>query len=393
MFIDWENLKYSLREATNGDEPDVSAFVAALRGRVGRFAVARAYADWEDVNHRRTSDAMRLYRHGIDPVYVPTRPFPGSVSRIANSVDVKMTADAIETGFTHPGISAFVLCSGDHSLLHSLRSLRMRGCTVYVVGVRGHTSSLLEEQADGLWFYQDLVPRPLQVAVSPAFTAASEASIPRPAPLSGAEISDIEGLLRLLVQLVRDRSAANGIPLLSYLGGRVSERIPGFKASDYGTFERFIEIVQLAQTRNLLKIISWNGHKAAVLPDDPLVGNVANRTGAEEPVFPLSDSVPDGTLDEQIARLVALVRENNEGGGYSYVAGLGGQFMQRYPAFRAGDFGLQRFGDLVELAAEQNQVRIIGRATARFVLLPDAPLPGMTASEGIPDATEPYPAE
>ncbi|MBC8141269.1 MAG: NYN domain-containing protein [Armatimonadetes bacterium] len=127
LFVDWENLKYSVREET-GDDPDLPNLIAALRLHVGRFAVARAYADWEDNDHRRTSDAMRLYQMGVDPVYVPTRLFPGSPNRIPNSVDVKMTADALETSFLHPAMETFVFFSGDHSLLHSLRSLRLGKC-------------------------------------------------------------------------------------------------------------------------------------------------------------------------------------------------------------------------------------------------------------------------
>lgn len=382
LFADWENLKYSVREET-GDEPDLPALIAALRMRVGRFAVARAYADWDDSDHRRTSDAMRLYQLGIDPVYVPTRLFPGSTSRIPNSVDVKMTADAMETSFLHPGIEAFVFFSGDHSLLHSLRSLRMRGAKVCVVGVKGHTSTLLERQADCLWFYHELVPRPVQSIAAPAVTPVNSVIAPRPVPDSGAEAGNIEGLLQLLVQLVKDRSASNGVPLLSFLGGQVSQKVPGFRVSDYGAFERFIEIVQVAQTRNLLQIITWNGHKAAVLPDDPLAEAAKVRLGAE----PTESLAPDGTLDEQIARLVALVREKSADGSYPFVAGLGGQFMQRYPAFRATDFGLQRFNDLVELAAEQRQVRIIGRATARFVLPPDASPGEIPTNASVPEAS------
>ncbi len=402
LFIDWENLKYSLREHTGG-EPALPALVAALHREVGRLAVARAYADWDDYGHRRTNDTMRLYRLGIDPVYVPTRPSPYS-NRIVNSVDVKMTADALETSFTHPQIDTFVFVSGDHSLLHPLRSLRMRGIKVFVVGVEGHTSNLLEEQADRVWYYhelaesagtEDAVPRPSPGTNGTAGplppprpsapgTATAAASLP-PQP-TGPE-DKMEEFLRLVVQLIRERRANNGIPLLSYIGAGIKARLPGFQPGDLGPFERLIDLVEYAEKQGRVRIILSNGHKAVVLPDDPLIPTtgkapaVANASNPLPPPLSPSPATPEGVegatepvpVAEQLSRFVELVREKRVGSFYPQVAGLGGLFMQRFPSFRATDYGMQRFNDLVELAAERGMVRIVGRANARFVLLPGDP--------------------
>ncbi|MEJ7654087.1 MAG: NYN domain-containing protein, partial [Chloroflexia bacterium] len=70
LFVDWENLKYSLRE--HDEAPDTKALMESVK-RFGRVVVARAYADWQEYDHRLNFDARRLYHAGIEPVYVPVR--------------------------------------------------------------------------------------------------------------------------------------------------------------------------------------------------------------------------------------------------------------------------------------------------------------------------------
>ena len=388
LFVDWENLKYSLREQT-GEEPDMPTLVATLRRRVGRLVVARAYADWDDVDYRRTNDVMRLYRLGIDPVYVPTRSSPYS-RRIMNSVDVKMTADAVETVFTHPQIEAFVFVSGDHSLLHPLRSLRVRGVKVYVVGVEGHTSGLLEEQADSLWLYHDLAPRPVSATPSAPVLSVYGAPTTTPPAANGngkATPKTLDELLKWLVLRVRERRLANNIPLLSWLGGTVSLQIPGFQVSDYGEFERFLDIIQCAERRNLLKIILYNKEKAAVEPDDPLATSMATQTTLSAPDPPPPVAVPVIPIETQLERLIVLVSEKPGGRDHTTLARIADLFAERFPTFRAVDYGMQRFADLVDIAAEQGLVRVIGRAGARFVVLPEPERVSTPAVETPPDNT------
>src|SRR5947209_11760541 len=86
LFIDWENLKWSLRDL--GRAPNISSILDAARER-GRVVVARAYADWQQPAHH--LDPPNLYRAGISPVYIPSR--MGSEAKVSkvlkNSADVK----------------------------------------------------------------------------------------------------------------------------------------------------------------------------------------------------------------------------------------------------------------------------------------------------------------
>ena len=73
LFIDWENLKWSLRDI--GRSPNISSILDAARER-GRVVLAMAYADWQQGGHH--LDPPNLYRAGISPVYVPSRTGDGA---------------------------------------------------------------------------------------------------------------------------------------------------------------------------------------------------------------------------------------------------------------------------------------------------------------------------
>ena len=187
LFIDWENFKISL--AVRGRTPNVSALKEEVANH-GRVVVSKAYADWvsRSPELRGASqfilDPPSLYAAGIEPVYVPTRLPPGGsfqpgrTMRIKNSVDVKMTADCIDTAHNFPNINTFVLVSGDSDFIHVINSLRAVGKRVLVVGVSWATSRRMADHVDGLIFYDSDVD-PINVP-EPAFRG----RIAPPAPLA-----------------------------------------------------------------------------------------------------------------------------------------------------------------------------------------------------------------
>ena len=164
LFIDWENFKISL--ATGRRTPNVSALKEEV-SNLGRVVVAKAYADWVTRSpelrgaSQFINDPPALYAAGIEPVYVPTRIYPGATGssessrgpRIKNSVDVKMTADCIECAHSYPNIGTYVLVSGDSDFIHVVNTLRTMGKQVVIIGVSWSTSRRLADQSDGLILY------------------------------------------------------------------------------------------------------------------------------------------------------------------------------------------------------------------------------------------------
>ena len=150
LFIDWENFKISL--AVGHRMPNVSALKEEAANH-GRVVIAKAYADWvaRAPELRGASqfinDPPALYAAGIEPVYVPTQLPGGTASspeshrrvRVKNSVDVKMTADCIESSHAYPNIGTYILVSGDSDFIHVINTLRGHGQTGdYYRGVLEH---------------------------------------------------------------------------------------------------------------------------------------------------------------------------------------------------------------------------------------------------------------
>ncbi len=366
LFIDWENIKYSLRE--RGEEPDVPLLTRTAAG-YGRLVVARAYADWQDYDHRRSHDPMRLYRAGIEPVYVPGRSSPYSPERVRNSVDVKMAADCVEVSFTHPHINTFVLVSGDHSVVHIINSLRLRGSEIVVIGVAGNTAEAIGQRVDRLVFYHDLLDPGSQEAV----------------PSQQIVAGDLDSALQVLVGLTRERRDKGYYPLLSWLGLQMPLRVAGFRPQDYG-FVRFGDLVRDAEQKGILRVVRINGQDTAVLPDDELLleasGEAPTGSGdAASPAQPPPGADQAADLSAALDFLVDLVREQRERGSYPLLAGLGGQMTQRLSGFRAENYGFARFGDLVRYAEQQGRVKIVARGKQRFVLPPGDELPALAGGE------------
>src|SRR5436190_291271 len=168
MFIDWENIKYSLLNRDNR-LPNVQALKDA-GARFGRVVTAKAYANWQEGHNLR--DPNDLYSVGIEPIYVPTI-FIGpsdnaddrGLPRRKNSVDIKLAVDLVEFALSNPTVNTFVLVTGDGDFIHLINNLRTRGKRVVIIGTSWNTSWQLTNSADTFIAYDIDVdpasPRPL----------------------------------------------------------------------------------------------------------------------------------------------------------------------------------------------------------------------------------------
>ncbi len=354
LFIDWENIKYSLKE--RGEEPDLRALLQAAT-RYGRLQTARAYADWVDYEHRRTLDPAHLYRAGIEPVYVLCRrQTPFGWERVANAVDVKLTADVLETCFTRADVTTFVLVTGDQSVMHLISPLRTRDKTLIVIGVEGNTAEYIGERVDRLIYYHDLL---------------GDASFRPPA----APPADLETVLRTMVELLREQRAAarGGYSNLAGLGGQMSQRLPGFRAADYG-FERFGDLVRHAEQQGLVQLAAQGPRTYVLLPGEelPPPGEAQSQEAAYGPSEAPAGANAD--LDTAVQTLATLVRERRAEGNLPLFAWLGVAFSQRLPGFSLFAHGFLKFGDLARHAERQGAIQIVTRGTHYLALPPGDPL-------------------
>ena len=273
----------------------------------GRVVVGKAYADWVSRSPELKGasqfihDPPSLYAAGIEPVYVPTRLpprggsyQPGRTMRIKNSVDVKMTADCIETAHSFPNINTFVLVSGDSDFIHVINSLRAVGKRVLVVGVSWATSRRMADHVDGLIFYDSDVD-PITVP-EPIYRSRAAA----PAPLSNPGRHQLPEVIRAIEDLIRAERAAGHTLLLTSLKQRLMRRIPGFDERKLG-FSGFKKLMlRVAEEGNIkirsIDLVDWilmanepdpvpqaHDDDAADLPDADYRSSDDNASDADAP--------------------------------------------------------------------------------------------------------------
>lgn len=146
VFIDFENIRYSLRNIYGG-EPDISALMDRAR-KYGNIAVAVAYADFSEHPDwiRRQMDIAGITARDI-PLRKVTR---DGTERVKSSADIHMVMDVMETVLDRPNINTYLLMSGDSDFIRLVSWLRNRfGKTVVIAGVPGATSQDLVTAAGG----------------------------------------------------------------------------------------------------------------------------------------------------------------------------------------------------------------------------------------------------
>jgi len=276
LFIDWENLRYSLWKKHL--IPNLTALTEIV-GRFGRLVVARSYADWLDQFFLKLRDQMHLYQAGIEPVYVPARTEPDAAGRRKNSIDVKMSSDCMEVSYTSTNIKTFVLVSGDADFLHVANSLRRMGREVIVIGVSWSTSSRISERVDELIYYDEEIAEAGAAPVRQVVRARPAAAA---VPLAAAG-KDLDGVLTTLVGLVREQRAQGSYPLLAWLGTQIRRRMPGFHLADY-QFSKFKDLLKHAEERGLLKVVTRDLVDWAILPGEELPAEEGDAPGDADPV-------------------------------------------------------------------------------------------------------------
>jgi uncharacterized protein (TIGR00288 family) len=273
LYIDWENIKYSLWNR-DGRAPNALALKEAASG-YGRVVVAKAYANWQEAQHQ--ADPNDLYSAGIEPIYVPTRTYASNDSmqaaiRRKNSVDVKLTVDAVDYCLMNPNIRNFVLVTGDGDFIHLVNALRSRGKQVVVIGCSWSTSWQLTSTAD--YFI------PYDVDVDPLHTA--DAHEP------GQTDADLERAFDTLVHVMHDIRREGEPNVFAQIKLMLLSRLGHFDERQHG-FARFKDFMREAERRGLVQTYTVGLIDRAYLPDEQIELGIATQ----EHELELTDSESD----------------------------------------------------------------------------------------------------
>lgn len=276
LFIDWENLKYSLR--SRGRVPNLSALRSAVEP-LGRVVIAKAYADWED----HPGDPDKLYQAGIEPQYVPTKPSrqpagaaPDSPARIPNSVDIKLTADTIETCHNFSHIQIFVLVGGDRDYLHAANILRPYGKTIVVIATSWSTSARLAERVDRVIYYDQEVDPSLARAPAPA-ARGSTTTRPTRTWLTPRQLSRA---IEAVVAIIHEYREQGRRPSVQQMKAELHRR-EDFLDETRLDHPRFRRLLEQGERLSKFRVITEGLTEWVVLPEDQL----ASGEGATAPDF------------------------------------------------------------------------------------------------------------
>lgn len=156
VFIDFDNIEIGVK-TTLQREFDVAAVLDSLKER-GEIVTKFAYANWG----RMEGSTRALSEHAVQMVQRDPSPRGDK-----NGADINLALDALEMALRHDHINAFAIVSGDSDFIALVNKLKQYDKTVFVVGGRAFTSTILQKNCHEFISYESVIdeqrPRPVHV--------------------------------------------------------------------------------------------------------------------------------------------------------------------------------------------------------------------------------------
>ncbi len=338
VFVDYDNIEIGVK-STLRREFDVSLALGALKER-GDIVAKFAYANWgrqEGATRQMAENAVQM---------VQRIPSPRGDK---NGADINLALDALEMAFTHAHVNAFAVVSGDSDFIPLVNKLKEYGKTVFVLGGKAFTSTILQQNCHEFVSYESLLEDGASIVATPMpdrreRPERSERAErperkdkrergPRPAPLDlGQAMPLVERALQVL-----ERRAVQ--PQLGLLKSTMLQLDPAFSERAYGagSFSDFVEKLKRAEFIN----VSGSGGRYII---ERRGGHGPEKIAArpEEGLPKLRDVL-------EIHRM-----ELEEGATAEELE----QWMQaEHPDFNLAKFGFQQFQEFLNYAQDKTVVR------------------------------------
>jgi uncharacterized protein (TIGR00288 family) len=146
VFIDFDNIEIGVK-STLQREFDVSVVLEALKER-GEIITKIAYANWG----RMENSTRQLSEYAVQMVQRDPSPRGDK-----NGADINLALDALEMAFTHDHINAFTIVSGDSDFIALVNKLKQYDKTVFVVGGKAFTSTILQKNCHEFISYESML--------------------------------------------------------------------------------------------------------------------------------------------------------------------------------------------------------------------------------------------
>jgi uncharacterized protein (TIGR00288 family) len=149
VFVDYDNIEIGVK-STLQRELDIAVVLDSLKER-GDIVAKFAYADWgrqEGAKRQMAENAVQM---------VQRIPSPRGDK---NGADINLALDALEMAFTHEHVNAFAIISGDSDFIPLVNKLKEYGKTIFVVGGRAFTSTILQKNCHEFVSFESLMDEP-----------------------------------------------------------------------------------------------------------------------------------------------------------------------------------------------------------------------------------------
>ena len=335
VFVDYDNIEIGVK-STLRREFDVSLPLDALKER-GDLVAKFAYANWG----RQEGAARSMAENAVQ--MVQRLPSPRGDK---NGGDINLALDALEMAFTHPHVNAFAIVSGDSDFIPLVNKLKEYGKTVFVVGGKAFTSTILQQNCHEFVSYESLLstedrsesrerpPRQQQQAYGQGRDRQQGGHRARPAPL---DLNQAMPLVERALQVLERRAVQ---PQLGLLKSTMLQLDPAFTEKAYGasSFSDFVEKLKKADFVN----VSGQGgryiieRKTSAQPERP-------TPKPEEALPPLRDVLETHRLE----------MENG-----ASVDDLASWVQAEVPNFDPAAYGFQEFSEFLNYAQDKLVVRV-----------------------------------
>ncbi|MBM3813472.1 MAG: NYN domain-containing protein [Acidimicrobiia bacterium] len=331
VFVDYDNIEIGVKSTLRRDFR-VSAVLDALKER-GVIVAKVAYANW--------SRMEAATRHMAENAVQMVQRIP-SPRGDKNGADINLALDALEMAFTHNHVQAFAIVSGDSDFIPLVNKLKEYGKTVFIVGGKAFTSTILQQNCHEFISYESLVDdlplrEPRQSERQQSKPDGKEPKPPRqkPAPLDLAQaVPLVERALEVL-----ERRAVQ--PQLGLLKSTMLQLMPSFNEKAYGanSFSAFVENLKKNDYIN----VSGSGGRYIIERKGTSIRSDKPQLRPEDALAPLRDVLETHRLDME------------EG---ATAEDLQTWVTEEAPHLEWKNYGFQQFAELLNFAQDRTVVRV-----------------------------------
>jgi len=365
VFIDFDNIEIGVK-STLQREFDVSVVLEALKER-GEIITKIAYANWGKLEN----STRQLSEYAVQMVQRDPSPRGDK-----NGADINLALDALELAFTHDHINAFCIVSGDSDFIALVNKLKQYDKTVFVVGGKAFTSTILQKNCHEFISYESMLDdsrpsrpqhqpkhepapqqqqgdRPLQVVTLAADKAAGGQQGPRPQenrPQQNQQnrrpVLDLHQAMPLVERALQVLERREVRPQLGLLKSTMLQLDSSFSERAYGAGS-FTDFIERLRKNDMIHVTGGEGR---YMIQRKLRSGAPEKTVKPEEALPFLRDV----LENHRLELEDGVTSDE----------LMGWVKEESPNFDWKSYGFQEFSEFLNYAQDKTVVRIVPDETS-----------------------------